>query len=84
MQAPTCNEIPNTGFLRLKQILGGKNTPAILPISRTAWFLGVKEGRFPEGIKLSEKIVVYPVSEIKALLERIEKCRGDNQLPSAK
>ena len=60
------------GFLRLSQILGDprSNTPALLPISKSGWFAGIKSGRFPKGIKLG-RATVWPVKEIRALIERI-------------
>lgn len=66
------NPIPDSGFLRLKQILGSKknNIPAIIPISRSAWFQGVKNGIYPSGLSLSAKVVVYRVEDIRALLNR--------------
>lgn len=68
------NPIPDSGFLRLKQILGDpkKNIPAIIPISRSAWFLGVKSGIYPSGLSLSAKVVVYRAEDIRALLNRVE------------
>ena len=44
--------------------------PAIIPISRSSWFRGVKEGRFPPGVKLSGGITVWRVEDIRKLLER--------------
>jgi prophage regulatory protein len=34
-------EIPETGFLRLPQVLG------VIPLGKTCWSEGVKSGRFP-------------------------------------
>lgn len=44
--------------------------PAIIPVSRTTWWRGVKEGRFPPGVKLSGGITVWRVEDIRKLLER--------------
>ena len=46
------NTLPAEGFLRLRQIIGDKTNPAIIPISRSNFLAGVKEGRFPKPIKL--------------------------------
>jgi hypothetical protein len=37
------NRLPETGFLRINQIIGDKTTPAIIPISKSSWWAGVKE-----------------------------------------
>ena len=57
------------GFLRLKQIVGTKTTPAIIPISKSSWWAGVKEGRFPQPIKLGKRTTVWKMSDIRLLIE---------------
>lgn len=59
-------ELPHTGFLRLKSILapGGP-----IPVSKSTWWAGVKDGRFPKPVKLGERITVWRVDDIRALLE---------------
>jgi predicted DNA-binding transcriptional regulator AlpA len=62
--------LPPTGFLRLKQIIGDRKAgiPAIFPISRSGWYQGVKEGRYPSPVKLSERCSAWRVEDIRALL----------------
>ena len=51
-------------------------TPQILqrvPISRSAWWLGVKEGKYPAGIKLSPRVTVWRSSDIDALIQSFTK-----------
>lgn len=57
------NTLPETGFVRLPTIL------KVFPVSRSTWWAGVKDGRFPKGVKLSEKITAWRVEDIRALLE---------------
>lgn len=52
-------------FLRDKQVL------LRLPISRAAWWLGVKEGRYPAGIKISHRVTVWTSSSIDALIQSL-------------
>ncbi len=70
------HRLPETGFLRLKQILGDKRQdppmPPIIPISRSCWWAGVKEGRFPKPVKLGEKVTVWRVEDIRALIKSID------------
>jgi predicted DNA-binding transcriptional regulator AlpA len=39
--------LPETGFLKRRQILGSREQFGILPFSESTWWLGVKSGRFP-------------------------------------
>lgn len=68
--------LPQAGFLRLPQIIGNKKAkppiPAIFPVSRSTWFAGVKSGKYPQSIKLSERCVAWKVEDIKALLDKTE------------
>lgn len=56
--------LPDTGFVRLPQIL------SLIPISRSAWWAGIREGKFPQGIKLGSKTTVWRVEDIRNLIER--------------
>lgn len=69
------NTLQEHAFLRLPQIIGDKTAtppiPAIIPISRSAWWSGVASGRFPKQIKLSPRISVWRTEDIKKLIEKI-------------
>ena len=78
----TLNNMPPDGFLRLNQIIGrkelsreGKPTvpaiPAIIPVSKTEWWRGVKSGKFPKPYKLSANTTVWHVQDIRDLIIRI-------------
>ena len=64
---------PEEGFVRVNQILGDrrKGIAPFLPISRAHWFQGIKEGIYPKGIKLSQRVTVWRAQEIRALLEKL-------------
>lgn len=68
--------LPETGFLRLQQILGNKKSkppiPAIIPLSKSTWWKGVADGRFPNPVKLSMRCTAWRVEDIRALVEGIE------------
>ncbi len=66
------------GFLRLNQIVGDKTTPAIIPISKSSWWAGVKEGRFPQPIKLGKRTTVWRMSDIRLLVEKKSQNELDN------
>lgn len=63
-------QLPQTGFLRLKQIIGDKktNTPALIPISRSAWWLGIRNGIYPAGVKLGPRTTAWSVEAIRVLI----------------
>lgn len=62
------NEIrfPRTGFVRLKQILAPEGP---IPVSKSTWWAGVAEGRFPKPKKLSKRTTVWHAEDIRALYE---------------
>lgn len=67
--------LPETGFLRLDQIVGNrkKDIPAIIPISRGSWLNGVSEGRFPEPVRsLGKRMCAWRVEDIRKLIENAE------------
>jgi len=64
------HQLPETGFLRVWQIVGNKktNTPALIPIGRTSFLNGVKSGKFPKPVKLGERTTAWTVESIRALI----------------
>ena len=64
--------LPETGFLRITQILGNpkNNTPPIIPVSKFTWWAGVKTGRFPQPLKLSPGVTVWRAEDIRVLIEQ--------------
>ena len=71
---------PDTGFVRLPQILGNPKTKpptaAVIPISRAAWWNGIKKGRFPRPIKLGPRTTAWRVEDILKLIEEINATQG--------
>jgi prophage regulatory protein len=55
-------------LLRVKQIIGTKNLPGLLPISRASWWAGVKAGKFPQPVKLGERTTCWRESDIALLV----------------
>jgi prophage regulatory protein len=60
-------------YVRLSQIVGSKTTvppiPAMIPVSASSWWSGVKSGRYPQPIKLSARTTVWKLSDILELME---------------
>jgi predicted DNA-binding transcriptional regulator AlpA len=65
--------LPETGFVRLPQIL------AVYPVGKTTWWEGVKSGRYPKGVKLSERCTAWRVEDIKALIKGEEPCTDSSE-----
>ncbi|WP_185236356.1 helix-turn-helix transcriptional regulator [Teredinibacter franksiae] len=69
------NNLPETGFVKLKQILGDPTAtppiPAIIPVSKTTWWEGIRDGRYPKPVKLSERSTAWRVEDIYKLIESI-------------
>lgn len=68
--------IPETGYLRLPHIIGKRATktdaaiPALIPVSRSTWWAGVRSGRYPQPTRaLGERITAWHVADIRALIE---------------
>jgi len=62
-------------FYRLKDIVGDRKAgvPGILPISKETWYMGIRAGRYPRPVKLSEKTSAWRVADIDALVDRLNK-----------
>jgi prophage regulatory protein len=61
------DQLPKAGFLRLKAILAPIGP---IPVSKSTWWAGVADGRFPRPLKLGARITVWRVSDIRALIEK--------------
>ncbi len=61
---------PKVGFVRLPQIL------SVLPFSTSTWWRGVKSGKFPSPVKLSERTTAWRVEDILELIDSISKGEG--------
>jgi prophage regulatory protein len=57
---------PETGFVRLRAILGPDGP---IPVSKSTWWAGIKDGRFPKPVKLGPRITVWRAEDIHQLLE---------------
>ena len=71
----TSHTLPETGFLRLPQILGDLEAdppiPAVFPVGKSSWWAGVKTGKYPAAYKLGPKTTVWKVEDIRALIEQV-------------
>ena len=56
-------ELPADGYVRLETIL------TVFPVGKSTWWKGVKDGRFPAGVKLGPRLTAWTVESIRALIE---------------
>lgn len=57
------SSLPEVGFVRLPDVL------KVYPVSKSHWWTGVKEGRYPKPVKLGPKITAWRVEDIRDLIE---------------
>ena len=60
------NPSTHSGFHRIKGVL------IKVPVSRATWYAGIKAGKYPKPIRLSEGVSVRRVADIDALCHQIE------------
>lgn len=65
---PNQNALPDTGFVRLSSIIAPSGP---IPVSKSTWWQGVKDGRFPKPVKLGVKTTAWRVGDIRDLIERL-------------
>ena len=67
------NILPETGFVCLSNIIGDPKAnspiPAIIPVSKSTWWAGIKSGRYPKGLKIGPRITVWRVEDIRAFIQ---------------
>jgi prophage regulatory protein len=57
--------LPETGFVRINTVL------QVFPISRSGWWQGVRDRKYPAAYKLSPRCTAWKVEDIRALLEQL-------------
>lgn len=57
--------ITENGFVRISAILAPHGP---IPVGKSTWWAGVKNGRFPKPVKLGPKTTAWRVEDIRALI----------------
>lgn len=67
---PTALPLPTDGLVRLSQIIGDpkNNILPLIPVGRTAWYEGVRSGRYPGPTKHGSASL-WRAADIRALIE---------------
>lgn len=58
------NTLPEIGFLRLPEVL------KFYPVSKSTWWQGIKDGRFPAPVKLGVRVSAWRVEDIRELISQ--------------
>ena len=66
MQNNRPRTIPDTGYVRLTQVL------EVFPVSRSSWWAGVKSGRYPASVKLGLRTTAWRAEDIRKLIAEVE------------
>ncbi|WP_097012956.1 helix-turn-helix transcriptional regulator [Pseudodesulfovibrio profundus] len=56
---------PQVGFVRLPQVL------SVIPLSRSTWLRGVKSGKYPQPVSLTERTRAWRVEDILELIDSL-------------
>ena len=67
------NSTPPSGLLRLPQVL------ALIPVGKSSWWRGCKDGRYPKPVKLGPRTTVWRAEDIAALMQSLGNQGADNE-----
>jgi predicted DNA-binding transcriptional regulator AlpA len=72
-------------FYRLSDVIGDRRLgiAPIIPVSKAAWYLGIKAGRYPKPVRLSVKTSAWRASDIDALVEKLNDGRWAEKIQEA-
>lgn len=59
---------------KITQSIGFYRLPTVLtkiPVSRSAWWQGIKDGRYPAGVKIGPRTTAWLKSDIEELCNRL-------------
>lgn len=57
-------QLPEKGCIRLKHIL------QLIDVSKSTWWKGVKDGRFPQPLRFGSRLTMWRVEDIRRLIEQ--------------
>lgn len=67
----TTNEAPPPSTQGMAKLLRLPQVLELVPVSRSAWWKGVRAGRFPAGVKLGARLTCWRASDIDALIRSL-------------
>jgi predicted DNA-binding transcriptional regulator AlpA len=67
-----CEAVPQVGFLRLSAVLAPAGP---IPVSRSTWYAGIRDGRYPAPVKLGPRISAWRAEDIRTLIKELADSR---------
>lgn len=68
-------DLPSAGLARLEQIIGDPKAeppiPPLVPVSKSTWWAGVRDGRFPPAIKVTKGVSAWRWEDLRRLLDSL-------------
>lgn len=65
------NAPPAAGFVRLPQIIGTRERPGPVPVSRATWYAWIKLGTAPAPVKIGARAAAWRAEDVRAFIERL-------------
>jgi prophage regulatory protein len=64
-------QLLRTGYLRITEILGDQSQglEPLIPVSKTAWYDGIKRGIYPKPVKLGNRTSAWRSRDIQHLID---------------
>lgn len=59
------------GFLRIWHVIGTNSNPGLIPVCKSTWWEGVRNGRFPQPVRIGRRAVAWRASDIYTLLDTL-------------
>lgn len=65
------DRLPDTGFIRQRELLGDRNrgVPGVVPISSATLWRRVADGSFPRPLKLGPRTTAWKVADVRCWLK---------------
>jgi prophage regulatory protein len=79
MDANDSNKLPQSGLVRIWQIIGSKKRglPPILPVSKSTLWNWIKQGKWPPPIKLSARVSCWDVETVREALAALQNSKKE-------
>ncbi|MCG7932128.1 MAG: AlpA family phage regulatory protein [Candidatus Thiodiazotropha lotti] len=77
-QSKDLTTLPEDALIRIKDVL------RLYPISKSGWFKGIQDGKYPKPVKLGERVSAWRVGDILKLVRSVSADREQhNQVKHA-
>lgn len=68
------NNLPETGFIRLPQLIGNPRTdppiPPIIPVKKSTLYMWIQRQEFPAPVRLGERCSAWRVEDVRRWIEQ--------------